>query len=71
MLGETQSQSGIGLLMNVFPIIIPPMRERSSDIIALADYFVEHYSAGAGKNIKRISTPALNAIPDALFLNFS
>jgi Nif-specific regulatory protein len=46
--------------LNVFPITIPPLRERGSDIIALADYFVEHYSTETGKDIKRISTPALN-----------
>lgn len=46
--------------LNVFPITIPPLRDRASDIIALADHFVEHYSKEARKDIKRISTPALN-----------
>jgi Nif-specific regulatory protein len=46
--------------LNVFPITIPPLRERGSDIIALADFFVDHYSSETKKDIKRISTPALN-----------
>jgi len=48
--------------LNVFPITIPPLRERSSDIIALADYFVSRYSKESNKEIQRISTPALNML---------
>ncbi len=46
--------------INVFPIFLPPLRERKDDILLLADFFVEHYSQKMGKNIKRISTPAIN-----------
>ena len=48
--------------LNVFPITIPPLRERGADIIALADYFVERYAGQNGKDVKRISTPALNML---------
>jgi Nif-specific regulatory protein len=41
----------------VFPIVIPPLRDRNSDIIILAEYFVAHYVKLLGKEIKRISTP--------------
>ena len=46
--------------INVFPIILPPLRERKDDILLLADYFVEQYSKKMGKDIRRISTPAIN-----------
>ena len=46
--------------LHVFPITIPPLRERGSDIIALADHFVQRSSTETGKDIRRISTPALN-----------
>jgi len=46
--------------LNVFPITIPPLRERGSDIITLADHFVAHFAKEPGKEVKRISTPALN-----------
>jgi len=46
--------------LNVFPITIPPLRDRGSDVIALADHFVEHYTKECNKDVKRISTPALN-----------
>jgi len=46
--------------LNVFPVTIPPLRDRGADVIALADHFVAHYTKQNGKDIKRISTPALN-----------
>jgi Nif-specific regulatory protein len=60
MVEKGQFREDLFYRLNVFPITIPPLRERGSDIIALADYFVGHYSAETGKDIKRISTPALN-----------
>ncbi|MDH3345770.1 MAG: sigma 54-interacting transcriptional regulator [Kiritimatiellaceae bacterium] len=46
--------------LNVFPIILPPLRERRSDIMLLVDHFLQKYSEMYGKNIKRISTSAIN-----------
>ncbi|MBB3103039.1 sigma-54 interaction domain-containing protein [Azomonas macrocytogenes] len=48
--------------LNVYPITIPPLRERNGDIIALADYFVSRFSRDMGIEVKRISTPALNML---------
>jgi Nif-specific regulatory protein len=46
--------------INVFPIFLPPLRERKDDILLLADFFVEQYSKKMGKEVRRISTPAIN-----------
>ena len=46
--------------VNVFPIFLPPLRERKDDILLLADHFAEKYGRRAGKDIRRISTPAIN-----------
>ncbi|QHI68784.1 sigma-54-dependent Fis family transcriptional regulator [Tichowtungia aerotolerans] len=46
--------------LNVFPIILPSLRERRSDIMLLVDHFLQKYSEMYGKNIKRISTSAIN-----------
>lgn len=46
--------------LNVFPIRIPPLRERKSDIVLLADHFTEKYALRNDKPIKRISSPALD-----------
>jgi Nif-specific regulatory protein len=48
--------------MNVFPIHIPPLRERRTDILLLADYFAERYSRQNHKNVRRISTPAIDML---------
>jgi Nif-specific regulatory protein len=48
--------------LNVFPIHLPPLRERKSDIVLLADYFTEKYARKNGKLIKRISTPAIDLL---------
>lgn len=48
--------------LNVFPLTIPPLRERDSDIILLGDHFVAYYAKEIGKDVKRISTPALNML---------
>lgn len=46
--------------INVFPIFLPPLRQRKDDILLLADFFVEQYSKKMGKDVRRISTPAIN-----------
>jgi Nif-specific regulatory protein len=46
--------------INVFPIFLPPLRERKDDILLLADHFVDRYSKKMCKEIRRISTPAIN-----------
>jgi len=48
--------------LNVFPIYVPPLRERKSDIMLLADHFVQKYNDAHGKNVRRISTPAIDML---------
>jgi Nif-specific regulatory protein len=48
--------------LNVFPIHIPPLRQRRADILELADHFVEKASQANGKHVRRISTPAIDML---------
>ncbi|MEJ2728414.1 MAG: sigma 54-interacting transcriptional regulator [Deltaproteobacteria bacterium] len=48
--------------LNVFPIYLPPLRERKTDILLLADHFLEKYARENHKNIKRLSTPAIDML---------
>ncbi|WP_054033268.1 nif-specific transcriptional activator NifA [Desulfatitalea tepidiphila] len=50
--------------LNVFPIYMPPLRERKTDILLLADFFLEKYGKENGKDIKRFSTPAIDMLMD-------
>jgi Nif-specific regulatory protein len=48
--------------LNVFPIYLPPLRERKTDILLLAEYFLEKYSLENKKEIRRLSTPAIDML---------
>jgi Nif-specific regulatory protein len=46
--------------LNIFPIHLPPLRERKSDMMLLADFFLDKYNKMYNKTVRRISTPAIN-----------
>ena len=48
--------------LNVFPIEIPPLRERKQDIPTLVEYFVHRYSRKAGKKIRSIQGGTLELL---------
>ncbi len=48
--------------INVFTVALPPLRERGADIMLLADYFAKEYASIHGKNVLRISTPAIDML---------
>ncbi|MCI0418674.1 MAG: PAS domain S-box protein [Acidobacteria bacterium] len=48
--------------LNVFPIQMPPLRERKGDIQLLTEYFVSKHSKKVGKAIETIPTAALDAL---------
>jgi len=46
--------------LNVFPLEVPPLRERREDIPLLVRYFIERYARKAGKSIRRVNRRALD-----------
>jgi formate hydrogenlyase transcriptional activator len=48
--------------LNVFPIEMPPLRERVSDIPLLVAYFVDRYARQAGKTIRRVDKRTLDLV---------
>jgi transcriptional regulator with GAF, ATPase, and Fis domain len=48
--------------LNVFPIEIPPLRERREDIPLLVEYFIDRYARKAGKTIRRINKRSLELL---------
>jgi len=48
--------------LNAFPIHVPPLRKRRTDILELANFFVEKYSELNHKYVQRISTPAIDML---------
>jgi formate hydrogenlyase transcriptional activator len=48
--------------INVFPIEIPPLRQRKDDIAILVEYFIDRYARKAGKSIKRVNKKTLELL---------
>jgi Nif-specific regulatory protein len=48
--------------VNVFPIHLPPLRERKSDLLLLTNHLIKKHQKQAGKEVRRISTPAIDML---------
>jgi len=48
--------------VNVFPIHLPPLRERKSDVLLLTNHFLKKYADRMSKDVRRVSTPAINML---------
>jgi Nif-specific regulatory protein len=48
--------------LNVFAIYVAPLRERKTDVLLLADHFLEKFSREHSRNVRRISTPAIDML---------
>jgi Nif-specific regulatory protein len=59
---ESRFRSDLFWRLNVFPLRVPPLRERRSDIVLLADHFAEKHGRRSGKPILRISSPAIDLL---------
>jgi Nif-specific regulatory protein len=62
LIAEGKFREDLYYRLNVFTIHIPPLRERKTDIPLLANHFVEKYNAENHKDIRRISTHALDLL---------
>ena len=62
--GDKTFREDLYYRISVIPISVPPLRERSEDIPALAHHFLKKYSPGAGKRIVRISPDSMEMLRD-------
>jgi formate hydrogenlyase transcriptional activator len=62
MVAEKRFRSDLYYRLNVFPIVIPPLRERREDIPLLVRYFVHKYARRLHKRIETIAPAAMTAL---------
>ncbi len=62
MIGDGQFRQDLFYRLNVFYIIIPPLRERPEDILPLAHYFLNRFNKELHKTIKGLSEDAVNSL---------
>jgi Nif-specific regulatory protein len=62
MSAEGKFREDLFYRLNVFPIFVPPLHKRKSDILLLADYFLEQYSVASGKDVRRLSSEVIDML---------
>jgi transcriptional regulator with GAF, ATPase, and Fis domain len=62
MVQEKKFRADLYYRLNVFPITLPPLRERGDDIRLLIEHFVEKFSRRQGKSIERIPDEVMEAL---------
>ena len=62
MVRRGEFRSDLYFRLNVFPVLLPPLRERREDIPELVMHFVEKIGRRVGKKIKRISSTTMSAL---------
>jgi transcriptional regulator with GAF, ATPase, and Fis domain len=61
-IGAGTFRSDLFYRLNVFPIEIPPLRDRKEDIPLLVEYFIDHFARKAGKSFSGINKKTLNLL---------
>jgi len=64
MVRERQFRADLFYRLNVFPIVLPPLRERRTDIPALVEHFVDKFADRMGRRISRIPEEIFQILSD-------
>ncbi|MFB3904198.1 MAG: sigma-54-dependent transcriptional regulator [Acidobacteriota bacterium] len=62
MIAEQKFREDLYYRLNTFPIVIPPLRERTTDIPILVEHFLKKYKLVASQEVKRVSPRAMQRL---------
>ena len=62
MVGRSEFRDDLYYRLNVFPVLVPPLRERREDIRLMVSHFVEVFARRMGKRIDQIAETTMNAL---------
>ena len=62
MVEDRKFRADLYYRLNVFPVVVPPLRERPEDIPLLVSYFTRHFAARMGKEISTIPSQSMEAL---------
>jgi len=62
MVEEKKFRADLYYRLNVFPVVVPPLRERPEDIPLLVSYFTRQFAARMGKEISKIPSQSMDAL---------
>jgi transcriptional regulator with GAF, ATPase, and Fis domain len=64
MVADKRFRSDLYYRLNVFPIVIPPLRDRRDDIPALVDHFMRMYAHRLNRRVELVAPSALKALTE-------
>ncbi len=60
--GQNRFREDLYYRLNVFPVFLPPLRKRRTDILLIAEFFLQKFAKEKKKHIDRISTSAIDML---------
>lgn len=64
MVGDNLFRSDLYYRLKVFPVLLPPLRDRPDDILLLARHFTKRHAEKMGRKIERINSQTMKALTD-------
>jgi Nif-specific regulatory protein len=62
MVAQGKFREDLYYRLNVFPIYVPALRTRKTDVVLLADFFLEKYAKEQGKRVRRLSSAVIDML---------
>ncbi len=62
MVSQGKFREDLFYRLHVYPIFVPPLRNRKADVVLLADHFLEKYAKDSGKKVRRLSSAVIDML---------